>query len=147
MRRFFWLLLLSGGLITCKTSGSAAGQHVRLPAGKAAPSQIVRLPYQKATTLPTTGGRVQATLTEVDDSRCPQGTTCVWAGKVTVSLAVTDAATTRTLRFTIAPQQVDSTQLTLNKKAYWLRLLGVTPYPSDTNGGEAKVATVRLRPA
>ena len=110
-----------------------------------AASQNLRLPYQRATTLATTGGRVQATLTEVDDSRCPQGVTCVWAGKVMVTLTVTDAAATQTLRLTRAPQQADSAKLTLNKQAYWLRLLDVTPYPSETNGGEAKVAAIRLR--
>ncbi|MGI4870118.1 MAG: hypothetical protein ACRYFX_02950 [Janthinobacterium lividum] len=146
MKSFLQILLLSGGLTACKTSASAPGQPASPPVGKAAPSQDFRLPFQQATTLTVPGGRVQATLTEVQESRCPQNVTCISAGVVAITLTLTDMATTQMLHLARGPHQADSVALTLNKQAYWLRLLDVTPYPSDTNNGsEPEVAALRLR--
>ncbi|HYE96971.1 MAG TPA: hypothetical protein VD962_12255, partial [Rubricoccaceae bacterium] len=77
----------------------------------------------------------------VEDSRCPQGTTCVWAGRATA-------------RFTFAEQPVsltigttdESRSSTARVGRHTLTLLALDPYPGSANA-EARMrprATVRV---
>lgn len=62
MRRLVLFLLMSGGLLACR---KAAG-----------PNQNLTLVYRQPTTT-AANGAVQATLTAVNDSRCPSGAQCI----------------------------------------------------------------------
>lgn len=108
---------------------------------------------QQTATLPApSGGPISITLTDVQDSRCPSGMQCIWAGYAAVTLQLTDAtAAPQTARLTLLnnlPTYTrDSVSVTLNRREYWLRLLDVTPYPGEGNGSTKRTATLRLRPA
>lgn len=139
-------MLVAGGLLSaCKTA--------TVPATPALDgSQPFELVMQKAATVPASGGSVSFTLTEVQDSRCPSGTQCIWAGYAAVAVQLTDAtATPQTARITLLNNYLpayarDSVSVILNQKAYWLRLLEVSPYPG-TGSGQPTTAKLRLRPA
>jgi hypothetical protein len=130
------LVLLAGGLLACgKTSMQAR--------------QVVALVPKQPTTLALGGpGSVEATLTELNDSRCPSDVVCIWAGTIDATLALTDGSATQTVRLGYEKNYAsDSVDVLLNKRRYWVRLLDVTPYPSSKNGSLLRTATLRLRPA
>lgn len=116
-------------------------------------SQLFKVTIQQLVTVPaTSGGPITITLTDVQESRCPSGMQCIWAGYAAVTLQLTDAtATPQTARINLLARDLptytlDSVNVTLNQKKYWLRLLDVSPYPG-TGSSSAKTATLRLRPA
>jgi hypothetical protein len=130
------LVLLAGGLLACGKTSMQAGQVVTL------------VPKQPTTLALGRPGSVEATLTELNDSRCPSDVVCIWAGTIDATLALTDGSTTQTVRLGYQKNYAsDSVDVTLNQQRYWVRLLDVTPYPSTKNGGLLRTATLRLRPA
>jgi hypothetical protein len=115
--------------------------------------QPFEVTIQQLVTVPAaSGGPITITLTDVQESRCPSGMQCTWAGYAAVTLQLTDAtATPQTTRMNLLARDLptytlDSVNVTLNQKKYWLRLLDVSPYPG-TGSSSAKTATLRLRPA
>lgn len=66
--------------------------------------------------------------TAVEDSRCPEDVTCVWAGEVTVHLRVTAAGAARDLVLSLGAKGAD----TADTEHHRLRLTAVTPYPRST---------------
>jgi hypothetical protein len=87
-----------------------------------------------------------ATLTfaEVEDSRCPEGGQCIWAGNVIVDLVLkpanASASEVQNVKMclgdckTLDPQsgvrETDTTLVSLNGNRYTLTLLEVSPYPN-----------------
>lgn len=123
------------GLVACKKEG-------------ASPAQSFDLVYQQPTTI-TASGPAQATLTAINESRCPSDVVCITGGTVAVTVTVTfsGAGPDRTARLGYDRSYTrDSVLVTLNSQAYWLRLLAVNPYPSTQNASLPKTATLRLRP-
>lgn len=145
MRNILLILLASGGLLACKKELSTA-------LAAASIDQPFEVALQQTTTLPVVGGPVSCTLTSVQDSRCPSGGQCIWAGYAAVAVELTDAtASPQTARISLHYKDLpnyslDSVAVTLNQQAYWLRLLDVTPYPSLSGSGQTKTAVLRLRP-
>ena len=144
--KYLLLKLVAGGLLAaCKTATVPAPPAL----GSIQPFELVK---QKATTVPANGGSVSLTLTEVQDSRCPSGMQCIWAGYAAVAVQVTDATgSPQTARITLLNNYLptyarDSVSIVLNQKTYWLRLLEVSPYPG-TGSGQPTTAKLRLRPA
>ncbi len=128
-----YLLLLCGCLGACKKNAPGA-------------AQTFDLVYQQPTTL-TVGGAVQATLTAVSESRCPSDVVCITGGTVAVTVTFTGAGPDQTARLGYDHSYTrDSLLVTLNRQAYWLRLLAVNSYPSTKNGSQPKTATLHLRP-
>ncbi len=79
-------------------------------------------------------------LSVVEDSRCPVGTNCIWAGNAKVKLIVSKgkaAAQTIELNSGLDPQ-------TLNVYGYEIKFVSLTPYPGENAEAEAKPATVTL---
>ena len=140
------MLLASSALLACKKDAGPGSSSVVI-------GQPFSVAMQQTATLPaTSGGPITITLTDVQDSRCPSGMQCIWAGYAAVTLQLTDAtATPQTARLTLLnnlPTYTrDSVSVTLNRREYWLRLLDVTPYPGEGNGSTKTMATLRLRPA
>jgi hypothetical protein len=61
-----------------------------------------------------------------EDSRCPLGVMCIWAGNAAVSLTVTDAAGTKSqvvVNTNVSPATPDSVRVA----GYVLRLVGLQP--------------------
>jgi hypothetical protein len=110
-------------------------------------TQVFTLGYREVTTLPVSGS-VHATLTELNDSRCPSNATCIWAGTIAAKVELTDGTTTQTLRLGYEkPYGADSVAVVLASQRYWLRLLDAKPYPTTTNGSQPRQAFFRLRPS
>ena len=86
----------------------------------------VRLKLFEPGTLPTPGGSWVVTFTEVNDSRCPKGVQCVWAGEGLVTLDLTpadgSAAPVRMQLTTADPRSVAFA-------GFALRLVELTPHP------------------
>lgn len=146
MRNTLLIVLAGSGLLACK-------KELAISQADASIRQSFEVALQQTTTLPTTaGGPVRFGLTSVQDSRCPSDAQCIWAGYVAVTVELTDGTaipqTARiSLRYKDLPDYAsDSVAVTLNQQAYWLRLLGVTPYPSLAGSSQPTTATLRLRP-
>jgi hypothetical protein len=77
---------------------------------------------------------VQATVTQVSDSRCPEGVTCVWAGKLSVVLQLDS------LTLYLEKDKVIDTIYRDNR--YSLNLVNVLPMPSAQ--GAAKQEEQRI---
>jgi hypothetical protein len=145
MKKIWFALALASGLSGCK-------KEVALGQTEATLGQPIALVSKQPVTLPTSSGSpISLTLTEVNDSRCPSGAQCIWAGYAAVTVELTDASSTvQTARLSLlnkpsAAYSLDSVTLTLNQQAYWLRLVAVNPYPSTTTGNQPQTATIRLR--
>lgn len=143
-------LLLASSLLACSTTSPGTTTTQRLTA----PAPATELAYKQQTTITLAAGRtVQATLTEVSDSRCPADVQCITAGYVTIGISLTDGSTgPRYLRLCLGcnarnqPDTSDSVAVTLHQKPYWARLLAVRPAPTNPSNTPAPVATLRLRP-
>lgn len=138
-------LLAGSALMACQTIPRPAEDT---DPEQTSPNPTVELAFQRPVTLPGAFGVAQATLTTVQDSRCPSDMTCVWAGVADVTVALTDAtATVQTVRLSLTSTSParDSVAITLNQRPYWLRLMTVSPYPSNATASQPKVATLRLR--
>ncbi|MBJ6144446.1 hypothetical protein [Hymenobacter sp. BT559] len=132
------LVGLLGGLLACSCGKTTPqlGQDVAL------------VPKQPVTLALGSPGHVEATLTELSDSRCPSDAVCIWAGTLMATVVLTDDGTAQTVRLGYQKSYAaDSVNVTLNRQKYWVRLLDATPYPSTKNMGQLRAATLRLRPA
>ncbi len=83
MKALPFALLLSG-LLACKKED-------------ASPAQRFDLVYQQPTSI-TASGPMQATLTTVNDSRCPSDVICITGGTVAVTATFTGADPAQTAR-------------------------------------------------
>lgn len=142
MKTFLVMLAVGSSLVACKKNQ-----------GEPVPSQTFELPYQQATTVLVRASDkpVQATLTQVYDSRCPANAYCIWAGYAAVVVQLTDEAGTAqtarlSLHFKDPSYATDSATVVLKGQAYWLRLLAVNPYPGTSSTSQLPTATLRLRP-
>jgi len=134
MKRAF-LGLLAGGLLSCGKTTIQTGQ-------------VVALVPKQPTTLALGGiGTVEATLTDLNDSRCPSDVVCIWAGTIAATVTLANGGTAQTVRLGYQKSYaLDSANVTLHHQSYWVRLLDATPYPSTKNGSQLRTATLRLRP-
>ena len=132
MKALPFVLVLSG-LLACKKED-------------ASPVQNFDLVYQQPTTI-TASGPALVTLTVINESRCPSDVVCITSGTVAVTVTFTGAGPDQTARLGYDRSYTrDSVLVTLNRQAYWLRLLAVNPYPSAKTRNQPKIATLRLRP-
>ncbi|TDN38993.1 hypothetical protein A8B98_21065 [Hymenobacter sp. UV11] len=110
------------------------------------PAPTFELVYQQPATIQASGA-VQATLTVINESRCPSDVVCITGGTVAVTVTFTGAGPDQTARLGYDRSYTrDSVLVTLHSQAYWLRLLAVNPYPSTQNASQVRTATLRLRP-
>jgi hypothetical protein len=143
MKTPFLLLLVSAGLLACKKDNPTNQVEALI-------SQPFTLGTQQTATLPAGSTPISVTLKIINDSRCPAGTQCIWAGYAAVEVALADAsASVQQARISLGPKDIpgyatDSVRVTLNQRPYSLQLLGVAPAPTPANSAEAKTATFRL---
>ena len=105
-------------------------------------AQTVAVGLKKETSVAQTGLRIKF-LEMVEDSRCPSGVSCVWAGNAKIRIQVRDKnGTPKTLELnsTLNPQVV-------NYGRYEIRLDGLTPRPvtDGTVDKNSYVATIEVR--
>ena len=72
----------------------------------------------------------------LNDSRCPEGVQCVWAGEVTIEVAVYDNKTlSEQTQFTLNPQSAESVKAWFEKHLpptdEKLKGVSVAPYPKE----------------
>jgi hypothetical protein len=67
-------------------------------------------------------GRLRFTLSEINDSRCPAGALCVWAGEVAVTIEITKPVA-NTIILTLPDDGMATSGM------YKYKLLEVSPYP------------------
>lgn len=126
-------LLFCSSLLACKKDSPS-------------PAHLFELVPKQPATL-AIGGAVRATLTELNDSRCPSDVVCIWGGTIAATVELTDGNATQTVRLGYQkPYSVDSAAVVLASQSYWLRLLDAKPYPSTKNGSLPRSAFFRLRP-
>lgn len=114
MKKFFYLLF-AGMLLNC--SGTKNINEIDQQLDAKAKKQVVLV-------------RV------VNDSRCPEGMQCVWAGEVTIEVAVYEnKKITEQTQFTLNAQSVDEVKAWfvkhLPKTHEKLKAVGVAPYPKS----------------
>lgn len=71
-------------------------------------------------------GSLRFTLSDINDSRCPNGAMCVWAGEVAVTIEIT-----KPVAGTVILTLPDDAIATFGK--YSFNLLEVSPYPDIVN--------------
>jgi hypothetical protein len=76
-------------------------------------------------------------LKEVEDSRCPEGNQCIWEGRAAVTLFWQRNEAN-------IVQLNDVEYITVNVDQFKVTLLSLSPYPTNENAQEEKVARVRI---
>ena len=109
----------------------------RLFTGPADPPQDVVLGVGEAALV----GRSTVRVVALEDSRCPAGVDCFWAGDVVIVLAFSGAGEPRTdtLRFLTTPKTVTYDGLLFQP-------LAIQPYPTTTPATAAKTVTLHVTP-
>ncbi len=68
---------------------------------------------------------MQATVTQIMDSRCPKGVTCIWAGTVDVMLQLANGSQ---IKLPVGKQK----DTVYNNRKYSFTLVDVVPYPGTS---------------
>ncbi len=79
------------------------------------------------------GTELRLDWTQVEDSRCPDGVTCVWEGEVGGQFSLQAADVAPSL-FALTRHHAGDPRATQIVNGYQVRLLQVTPYPRGTAG-------------
>lgn len=87
----------------------------------------------------------------IQDSRCPMGVTCVWAGQAKVSMMLSKDSDSTSIGLILepgkmagSPMRQDSTNVRLSSEMYKVILKEVNPYPNTTNQTQPKSAVVEV---
>jgi len=89
-------------------------------------NEVFQLPIQNFAKLE--GGDLKIQFTAVaEDSRCPEGVACVWAGQVKIQLSISESATAKTVELTRLGKQKGEAMATVGN--YKIYLFAVNPYP------------------
>jgi len=122
---------------------AAVISHVRIHLDK--PFQL-RL-HQTATLQPAKvkDGTLQITFLKVtEDSRCPSDVACVWAGQVSVQVAIAKHGKPyRTVTLTQTPQDQAAAMIKVDR--YTLKFVDLQPHPKTANPQAAPVYTATFR--
>lgn len=73
---------------------------------------------------------VKIKVTKVEDSRCPQGTTCIWAGMAKVFFIITDKGVSKDSSVDFESKLVKTT-VDLGGVKYEVEVSDVLPYPKN----------------
>lgn len=133
-------LLLCAALLGCGSTQLASVSTAHAADVVSGSSQTVALQVAQTLVLESQGLSIQ--LVEFNDSRCPTGTRCAWAGQATASLLITRtgvAAQTIVIGTPAPPAMQLPYQATVGK--YQFTLVSLEPRPMAK--GEVSVASVR----
>ena len=134
-------LVIAMWTLACAGSGAAVGSNNPLGTKVVSVNEDFDLPV--GATAEIDGGALSLTFVKVaEDSRCPTGVQCVWAGNGAVALTVapsTAAMYSVTLHTTLTPNVAVV-------GPYQVSLVGLKPYPKQgsTIPGGSYIATLRV---
>jgi uncharacterized Zn finger protein len=117
-------------LLTCCGALEATGASVNHHGA----SSVVRLSREfkvkpgQQVTVKGTKLRIKFVAVE-NDSRCPQGVTCVWAGNAAVKFQVSYGKDSKTV--TLNSSSVSSFPGEVEYRGYKIRLINLSPYPQN----------------
>ena len=135
------LLVIAMLSLGCAGSGAAVGSNNPVGTKVVSVNEDFDLPV--AATAEIDGGALSLTFVKVaEDSRCPTGVQCVWAGNGAVVLTVAPSSATKysvTLHTTLTPKATIV-------GPYQVSLVGLKPYPKQgsTLPAASYVATLRV---
>jgi hypothetical protein len=82
------------------------------------------------------GSEVVVRVDSIQDSRCPPGGVCIWAGETKVKLLLSTSTDSSAVSLTLGvgnnTKRTDSTGVTLSNQPYKVVLRAVGPYPAQT---------------
>ncbi len=96
------------------------------------------------------GSEIVVRVDSIQDSRCPTGVTCVWAGQAKVKLLLSKDTDSTSARLFLGPdpgnsnRRPDSTTVSLKSEMYKVILREVNPYPSSTIPSQSQTAIVQV---
>jgi hypothetical protein len=137
----FILAALAWASVAATTSAtSPVVSPVTAPSQGGGEAQSIEL----ALDTPQTVDGMELLWTAVEDSRCPAGAACVWAGEVTVHLRVADGSDAKQFDLKLGPTDGDIADTDRHR----LRLTKVTPYPRASGNVERaqRRATIAVTP-
>ncbi|MVM36565.1 hypothetical protein GO730_00940 [Spirosoma sp. HMF3257] len=118
---------LSGFLIVGTTLFSAC------KSSDAQPNDLVSVGLHQSARL---ASEVVVRVDSIQDSRCPPGGVCIWAGETRVKLLLSTATDSSAVGLTLGvgnnAKRPDSTGVTLSHQTYKVVLRAVGPYPAQT---------------
>ena len=125
-------------------SGAHFGEEIKLVSGNS-----LQVSPKGTQTKPTEA--VSVVIEGISDSRCPKDVTCVWAGKVDVSLILTSADNQKA-NVSLCLGQCDNTAfkerdtktVVLGGLNYKVTLLQVNPYPDKQNNTTPKHVILQI---
>jgi hypothetical protein len=136
-----WILTLTIAAVGCAGSGAAVGSNN--PVGKKVVAVDEDFDLAAGATATIDGGSFTLTFDKVaEDSRCPTGVQCIWAGNGAVVLTVAPpgaASYSVTLNTTLTPHAATA-------GPYQIGLVGLKPYPKQGSviPAASYVATLRI---
>jgi hypothetical protein len=134
--KFILLIILTATLFSC-------GQHIYSeklePCTTSVTGDTIVLSYQKPMPVfQKCYDKLDASVSSINDSRCPVGVQCVWAGKVSIVLLMGND-------FTIALEAGKQVDTTYNQKKFSFTLIDVLPHPAPETPNPAPDAKAIVR--
>ncbi|MDB5241458.1 MAG: hypothetical protein JWP57_2083 [Spirosoma sp.] len=112
------------------------------------PSDTIAIGLRQSGRLAT---EVVVRVDSIQDSRCPTGATCIWAGQARVTLLLSKNTDSTTVRLVLGPNvnqdnatRLDSASILLNSERFSVVLRDVTPYPSVPPQNQTQTAVVQI---
>ncbi len=118
----------AGKLVVSKNKAGGMKGRPRKPGGPT--SQMIKmeeLRFDQPLVVERIGGKVRLQLEEVQDSRCPDGVTCVWAGEAKVTILAQDEVETEPHFLTLTLDDQSASQGRTG--IHVVSLYAVNPYP------------------
>ncbi|MBC5993418.1 hypothetical protein [Pontibacter cellulosilyticus] len=152
MRKLLFILAVVVLLLGCK-------QNVSLPNALYFGDELKLLPEVPVQVIAkrssgAEGDPVVIKVASINDSRCPTGVSCMWAGKADVALSLgTKNGETVNLNLCLGQcanktfNETDSSTITLDGIKYKLVLLQINPYPTTENATQQKTVVVKVEEA
>lgn len=78
----------------------------------------------------------------IEDSRCPANAICVWAGRATVDVTVSNSQGSNSAQLILDSKDQSHALITVGRATYDVTLNGVTPYPGT--GKPPSQATIQI---
>ena len=118
----------AGKLVVSKHKAGGKKERPRRPGGPT--GQLIRmeeLRFDQPLVVERATGKVTLQLEEVQDSRCPDGVSCIWAGEAEVTILAQDEGEAQPHRLILTLDDQKASQGQTDK--HTIQLLGVNPYP------------------
>ena len=118
----------AGKLVVSQNKAGGKKERSRRPAGPTGQMiALQQLRFDQPLVIERPTGKVTILLENVQDSRCPDGVSCVWAGEAKVTLTAQDEGEVQPHRLVLTLDDQNNNRGETGK--YTIQLFGVNPYP------------------